>query len=107
MVIDEEIKHVLTRISKTKKGVKKTESDHNLITAEFNCKFTMKDENVKEEIYNLKNKECQAKFKEYTTTTKMLSPVFDSDEDLETLVTRFLKKLKGCVAMCLKKSKDK
>ena len=33
----------------------------------------------------------------------MLSTVFVLDEDIEILVRRFLKKLKGCVAMCFKK----
>ena len=103
MKIDEEKKNVLTKVNLTKNEGKKKESDHNVLTAIFNCKFTVKEENEKEEIYNLKNHECQIKFKEYTNKGKMLSSVFDAEEELDILVKRFLKKLKGCVTMCFKK----
>ena len=33
--IDEDRKHVLTKITKTKKGVKKQESDHNVLISKF------------------------------------------------------------------------
>ena len=103
MIIDEDKKYVLTKIKKTKKGPKNKDSDHNVIMAEFNCEFTKDDQNTKEEIYNLKNIECQKKFRQYTSNTKMLSTVFDADEELDTLVIRFLKKLKGCITKSFKK----
>ena len=43
MHIDEERSHVLSRIRKTKKGVKVKESDHNVLLAEFNCKIATKE----------------------------------------------------------------
>ena len=43
---------------------------------------------------NLKNQECQQRFKNYTSNTKMLSIVFDSNEDIEVLTNRFMKNLK-------------
>ena len=64
MHIDNERKHVLTRIRKTKKGPKVKESDHNVLLSEFKCKINKKKSNDKVESYNLKNKECQAKFKQ-------------------------------------------
>ena len=54
-------------------------------------------------MYNLKNKEGQTKFKEYTNNTKMLSTVFDSDDDIDILTKRFLKKLDGCISLNFKK----
>ena len=39
MKIDEERNHVLTRITKTKKGVKTMSSDHNVIISNFSIRF--------------------------------------------------------------------
>ena len=40
---------------------------------------------------------------EYTSETKMLSSIFDSDDDLNTLTKRFIKKLNGCIKMNFRK----
>ena len=50
------------------------------------------EEEEKYEIYNLKSKEGQEKFKEYTSNTKMLSSVFNSSDDINTITNRFIKK---------------
>ena len=63
----------------------------------------MNKEDDKLKLYNLNNKECQRKFKEFTSNTKMLSSVFDSDGDVDVLTKRFLKKLDGCIASNFKK----
>ena len=97
--IDEDRKHVVKSIRKTKKGIKVKESDHNTIITEFNIKMKEPDEKETNEIYNLKNKDCQRKFKEYTTHTKMLSSVFNKDDDVEYLTNRLLKKIDGCIAI--------
>ena len=55
--IDEEQKHVLTKIHKTKKGVTIKKSDHNTIIRDFNIKLIPKALEDKDELYNLKNKE--------------------------------------------------
>ena len=103
MTIDEEKKHVLTKVSKTKKGVNVKESDHNVIVTEFNIE-TKREKKEKLEIYNLKNKECQRKFKNYTSDSKMLSTVFDDEnEDIDVLTKRFMKKLDGAIAMSFRK----
>ena len=44
MHIDEERRHVLTRIRKTKHGIKVKESDHNVLIGEFNCKVILNKE---------------------------------------------------------------
>ena len=102
MHVDEERSHVLTRIRKTKNGIKTKESDHNVILTEFNCKISTKvDERL--EVYNLKNLECQSKFKDYTDNTNMLSSTIDESGDINTVMKRFLKKLNGCIAVNFKK----
>ena len=101
--IDESRKHVLTRISNTKKGATIKESDHNVLLTELECDLKPSKNKEKVEIYNLKNPSCQSKFKSYTSGTNMLSSIFDSDEDLNILTQRFIKKLDGCVKMNFKK----
>ena len=101
--IDEARKHVLNRIRKTKKGIVTKESDHNVIVTTFKNKFTIKTKKDKEEIYNLKNKENQIKFKQYTSNTKMLSSIIESKEDINVLTKRLIKKINGCIAMNFKK----
>ena len=72
MNIDEDRKYVLTKVTKTKKGLKVQESDHHTILTEFNLKLANTDDVKKIELYNLKNLECQEKLKAYTLNTKML-----------------------------------
>ena len=103
LVVDEARTHVLTRIVNTKKGVMKKESDHNVLIAKFNCIIEGLENKKKHEVYNLKNIECQKKFYEYTSNKRMLSSVFDAQEDLNLLTHRFIKKLDGCIKMCFKK----
>ena len=74
--IDEARKHVLTRIRKTKNGVQVKESDHNVIITTFNNKFTISSKEDKVEIFNLKNKDNQKKFKEYTSNLLRCYQVF-------------------------------
>ena len=113
--IDEERKHVLTKIHKTKNGIKVKESDHNTILTEFNHKVIAKPFEKKIEVYNLKNKDCQKKFREYTSKTNMLSSIFDDTlANIDALTDRLVKKINGCVAVsfkkrrvCLNKKEDK
>ena len=61
LLIDEDRKYVLTRITNTKRGVVKKESDHNALIAEFDLKVDIPERKKKPEAYNLKNSECQKK----------------------------------------------
>ena len=83
--VDEKRKFVLSKVINNKKGLRIQESDHNPIITEFKLLLKPAKESAKLELYNLKNKEAQTKFKEYTNNTKMLSTVFESDEDLNIL----------------------
>ena len=59
----------------------------------------------KEELYNLKNKSCQEKFREYTNTTSM-KRIFDSDKNINILAKKFLKSLNGAIIKCFKKIRN-
>jgi hypothetical protein len=107
MHIDEERKHVLTSIRKSKKGVKVKESDHNVIITEFNFKMKESRNNAKTETYNFKNKECQALFKKYTSETNILTSTIDDKGDIDKVIERFLKKLNGCIALTFDKRRVK
>ena len=56
-------KHVLTKIHKTKSGVRMNESDQNTIITKFDIRVMPKPHEKKDEIYNLKDKDGQLKFK--------------------------------------------
>ena len=83
--VDEDKKHVLTRITKGKHGVNVKESDHNVIQTEFKCRVNNAKKKHKNEIYNLKNKDNQKKFKQYTSQNNFLSSVFEGDDDLDKM----------------------
>ena len=90
-------------LRKTKKGIVIKESDHNVLITEFNTSFISNNKNNKLELYNIKNTDCQEKFKAYTSNTNMLSSVFDSEEDLNILTKRFIKKIDGCIKHSFRK----
>ena len=103
MHVDEERRHVLTRITKTKKGqLKVKESDHNVVITEFDCKMKTYKKDVVE-VYNLTNKDCQVAFKKYTSETNMLSTSINEEGDIDQVINKFMKKLNGCIAVNFKK----
>ena len=85
-------KHVLKSIKKTKNGTRIKESNHNVIVTEFNCEVKEVKEKEKVEMFNLKNKDCQKQFKQYTSNTNFLSRVFEEGDDIESMTEKFLKK---------------
>ena len=58
--------YTLTKFANRKGGKSLKPSDHNILTCEFNIKINQKIPEVRREIFNLKNSECQIKFKELT-----------------------------------------
>ena len=66
--------------------------------AQFKCSLPNAREKENVEVYNLKNKVCQARFKEFTSNTKMLSSCIDDKSDINEVCNRFMKKLNGCIA---------
>ena len=86
IVIDDKRKHVLTKLSKTKNGVRKVESDHKSIYTHLNLAWEKRFRMQRQELFNLKNKDCQELFIEATqveNSNRYLSSVFDEEEDLD------------------------
>ena len=102
MEVFESRENVLHRTIKTRNGIHRIESDHNNILTHLKLNVPLPKQE-RREFYNLKNKECQMKFKNITSNTNMLSSVFNSDESLEIQTKRFVKKLNGCVARSFRK----
>ena len=75
MEIDEERKRPICKITKTKAGMKVTESDHNVIITKMKMKWKRIAKQERREIFNLKNKRCQEIFKNKTDKTKNLSAI--------------------------------
>ena len=106
VVIDDKREHVLTKIIKNKKGVRKVESDHHPIISKIKLAWDNNLQKHRTEIFNLKNKVCQKKFKEETSSANNnfnLSSVFDNDENLNLLTKKFLKKLDKVIYKCFNK----
>ena len=101
--IDEDRKHVLTKITKTKKGVKKQESDHNVLLSKFKFCWSKNVKKARIEMFNLKNKNCQLIFKDKTSNTNILSSIFEKNSDLNVATKKFLKRLNGCIQESFKK----
>ena len=107
MMIDDERKYVLTRLTKTKKGIVKKESDHNTIVTEMQIKWKTDTKTNKQEVYNLKDKDSQKRFKQDTDSTKELSNIIDKEHDVEKGTKKFMKRLKGFITKHFKKVKVK
>ena len=103
ILIDDKRNHVLTKLTKTKNGIKKTETDHNTIVTKLNVKWKAHEKTYKREIFNLNNKQCQNTFKEDTDKTTQLSNIFDKDDDIQKLTKKFLKRLDGFITKHFKK----
>ena len=62
----------MTKIVKQKNSVEKVESDHHPIITKLKLTWNKNDYKNRVEVYNLKNKECQALFK-YETSAAFFS----------------------------------
>ena len=107
LLIEENKDHALTRISKNKGKVVVKESDHNSLISRLNVVWRREMKKERFEVYNLKNLERQSKFKALTSTSNVLSSVFDQEEDLNIACKKFMKRLKGCIVKSFKKIRIK
>ena len=95
--VDEKRKHVITKIT----NETKVESDHNVLKSKFKISWQSSDKQEKNEIYNLKNKEGQVKFKKETSNANYLSSAFDDEtEDINKSANRFIKRLNKLIHKC-------
>ena len=73
MVIDEDRDYILTKYSKCNGKTKLIVSDHNPLKLEVNISWSMKIVQERQEIYNLRNKECQNIFFQNTNNSDILT----------------------------------
>ena len=106
--IDEDKKYVLARYTKTKKGYKTQESDHNTIITSLKANWYKDKVEKRKESYNYKKKESLIKFQKLTSEGRFLSEVFDNEnKDIEVTTKQFLKRLKYCITQCFDKIRVK
>ena len=103
IVIDEKREHVLTRITKTKTGSEHKQSDHNLIETRLRISWNKESNKKVTKIFNLKNKQCQKKFKEQTSQSTALSQIFDNESNIDVATEKFLKRLNKYLYKCFQK----
>ena len=107
LVVDEERNHVLTRFTKSKNGIKETKSDHNVLITKFKLKWNRRMKSNRIELYNLKNKDDQKKFKEITSHETYLSEVFDNIDNLNCATDEFIRRLNKVIKDTFKKIRIK
>ena len=102
--IDDERKHVITKLANNRDSTTKVESDHNVLITKYKLNWHRSKKHEKNEIYNLKNKQGQAKFKQETSNNIYLSSAFDDEtEDLEVSTREFISRLNKMIKKCFKK----
>jgi hypothetical protein len=101
--IDEDKKHSLTKITKTKKGVLSAQSDHNTIITQFNVSWDKTLKNIKTNIFNLKNKEGQQMFNKMTTQSYKLENILHNNEDISIVMKQLIKYINSCIHQCFRK----
>jgi len=106
MEIDEDKKYVLARYTKTKKGYKMQESDHNSIITSIDAEWNKKEVPKRKESYFYKDEQSLKQFKEMTSEGQFLSEVFnDEKKDVEVTTKQFLKRMKFCITQCFRKTR--
>ena len=93
MVIDEEKKHILTNYKPARAGAKANDSDHFTEVMDVNLEL-IADKPQRKEIFNFKDKDSQAYFKEITSKTEEFSNCFDNNKPLEEQIYDWRKVLK-------------
>ena len=85
-------------------GSVRVESDHNVLISKFRFGWKQRRKQEKIQMYNLKNKQNQEKFRKKTSNNKYLSSAFDDEnEDIELSAQKFIKRLNKLIQKCFKK----
>ena len=92
MKIDEKGETALTKYNKSV-----VTTDHNMLTMEIDLTYHTEKEHERIEMFNLRNKNCQQIFKEYTSKSDILSTCFKTQESVETQFKKWQKKFNKCM----------
>ena len=106
MFVDEERNFPLTKYASIKEVKKMIESHHNILYA----KFTIEYENtpwkqVRQEVFNLRNPECQAKFSKVTNDSLKSRKCFNGSQTFQEECNKFYKSLDDILHQCFRKIK--
>ena len=74
-----------------------------MLSMELNLSYHTEKEHERFELFNLRNKVCQQKFKEFTSKTNMFSKCFQSDESIDEQFQRWQTKLQKAMHACFRK----
>ena len=88
--VDDKRVNVLSKNMKTKTGIVRTESDHNVINTKFNIKWSPQESKVVE-MFNYKDIVSLQKFKVETTKTNQLSKIIEINKPIDVVTKKFLK----------------
>ena len=102
MVIDEDRKFCLSNYAQYKINKRVIETDHNAIIAEFSLSIP-KRKSERIELFNLRNKRCQALFTEETRRNSQLVNCFKNQYPFEVQCKMWLKTFNTVLYKCFKK----
>ena len=104
MIIDEERNFPLTKYA-SKKGSKRiVQSDHNTMYGRFSIEYiSVKWKRPREEVFNLKNTECQQKFSDVTNDSYKLKNCFTQDMSFEDQCNQFFKTFDDLLHQCFRR----
>ena len=80
-----------------------SESDHNVINTKLKLTWSPTERPVIE-VFKYNDKEAMDKFRKVTTETTHLSKIINMSKPIHVVTNQFLKRLKGFIHECLKKS---
>ena len=90
MQIDEDRKFCLSNIAQIKKNGRVIKTDHNAMIADFDLKIDTR-KPAREEMFNLRNRQCQEAFKNETENNAELIECFDNNSHVEEQSKKWLK----------------
>ena len=82
---------------------KSSYSDHNALLTSFNISWSKNNKKHRVELFNLKNKDCQSKFKVVTSENEFLLSAITDNEDINVCIKRFTKRLDTCINKSFRK----
>ena len=104
MLIDDQRLFTLTKFVSTKGIIKQTKSDHNVLYCNFDLAYKQElRPQMRQEIFNLKNSECQEVFKYETENTSKFTDIFEKKEPIDMKAAKFRRCLNQSVRKSFKK----
>ena len=102
MLIDEEGEFSLSNIEQIKKNGRIIETDHNPLIVDFDIEISSR-KPVREEIFNLKNKDCQELFRQETEENQKLISCFENNLPFSVQGSNWNKLFNSILYKCFKK----